>query len=216
MSLLITPSLYGSIQFYLNANDNWKEKAKDDLIAMLARDYSRPRHPSAERGIQFEDSIYSILKARKDYETVKSSAIFKKFLQVCSGGVFQKKTKCYITVDGEEHCLYGKIDVWFPNKILDIKSTGKEWNKWSELSYYNSIQHHVYCYSEKIDTFEYHIALFDGNEIKPPYDYKIVPYKVVSFDDEHGILLKAIELIRLFMEDKPTYNELWREKYSLY
>ena len=64
-------------------------------------------------------------------------------------------------IDGAEYCLYGKIDVWFPDRIRDIKTTR---NYRGEESYLSTIQHLIYMHNERIYDFAYLVAEFERDE----------------------------------------------------
>ena len=155
MSKLITASLVGAIDWAKKCPESWKEKAMKDLANQLARRYDTPQSPQQERGRKFENFVYA--KAAPQQGPIKGSEHFRWFVQECAGGVFQKKMRKIIVVDGTEYCLYGKADAWFPDIIKDIKTT----DNWRGDSHYlGGFQHKLYCYMEHISKFIYLVAEF--------------------------------------------------------
>ena len=210
MSRLITSSLFSSIDWHTNCPPSWKEKAIKDLRNMLARIWTTP-NPAAQRGIDFEKLLYSVLRQGKE-DKVNCSDEFREIMKTCKGGSFQKKTKKYIEVNENEYCLFGKIDVWFHDVIIDIKTTG---NYKGEKNYLNSMQHKLYCYIEHIRNFEYVVAEFNGDS-GPILKVHTIPYQVNYWDKlEEEIIEKIKEAINFLKTDEEIF-ELYTTKYSLY
>jgi len=214
MSILVTQSLHGSISFYRGANVEWREKAHKSLCELLGRVYPDELPEPAQRGIDFENTIFNMIRSNRDIDKVECSEYFKIFIKACKGGKFQKKVKAFLTIDGDEYCIYGKIDVAFPNKIIDIKTTGK-WTRWSEENYYKQVQHHFYCWIERIKEFEYMIAIFNDKE-KRVVDYRSIPYEAMEWGEEEKLITQEIRDMRDFLEKEPELFDLWHNTYSLY
>jgi len=213
MSLLITSSLFGSIEWYENAYKNWKEKAYNDLKNMLAREWSG-MSDAAQRGVDFENAIYNTLKSGKENK-INSSDFFKVFLEKCKGGEFQKVTKKFLTVDGKEYCIYSKLDVWFPDIIIDIKTTSK-WDQYSEGKYLNSMQHIMYCYTSDIPNFLYMVALFDGETSKTIQIIKYLQYEAPTIPFLENMIVEKIKKMEQFFSVHQELNELFEHTYSKY
>ena len=158
MSRLITASLHSQINWYKICPQSWRGRAFTALVKSLGREYGEITGPG-KRGIDFENEVYRVSRIKKTGGSKK----FQKILNSVEGGVFQKKAKKFIVIDKVEYCLYTKLDVWFPTKIIDIKTTGK-WDHNSSDKYLGSFQHQLYCYVTGIQDFEYLIAVFDGDE----------------------------------------------------
>lgn len=213
MSLLITSSLFGSIDWYENAYNNWKEKAYADLRGMLAREWSG-MSDAGQRGVDFENAIYNTLNKGKEKE-IRASDKFKVFLEKCKGGEFQKVTKKFITVDGLEYCIYSKLDVWFPAKIIDIKTTSK-WDQYSEGKYLNSMQHIMYCYTSDISTFLYMVAVFNGETSKDIQDIKYLSYEAPSLPFLENTIVERIKKLQAFFKQHLELEQLFEHTYSKY
>lgn len=224
MSKLITPSLFGSIKWLETAPSSYQEKAYEDLRGMLARDQKWDPSPQIIRGMDFEKKVQEVLqKYKKDPEglsNLKVSKEFREFLTACKGGEWQKKTKTYMTIDGTEYCLYGKIDVDFPIKIIDVKTTGKEPWKGFNHKFLSSAQHKIYCHNEKKPDFVYIIALFNdpkgGPLAKKISSVHYVNYHVDSFDKLTEEIREIIGEILMFFEQYPDLFKLFNTKYSKY
>jgi hypothetical protein len=221
MSRLITTSILDAIDWCKTAPDSlapsgktWKEDAYSQLKATLGRAPWNPT-PAILRGIDFEASIYAILNGKKE-ETIECSDHFRSVLMACKGGVFQKKTKTIIEMDGVEYCLYGKIDVFFPAKIVDIKTTAKYGGKDKYLS---TSQHHLYCFGENIPEFEYVIAEFKSDEGKDIRAVHHVSYVSPSLEFEEEYIKGKIRDMLSFLEnysEPGDLKELYNTTYCKY
>ena len=107
MSRLITTSLLDSIDWCRKAPDSlnpagisWKQDAYEQLKRTVGRAPWVP-NASLERGTTFENQIYGILKAGTE-DTVQCTPKFREILYACKGGQFQRKTKSFLTIDGQE------------------------------------------------------------------------------------------------------------------
>lgn len=215
MSKLITTSLISSINWYQMCPNNWREKAYEDLKNQLARKWTTP-NKAAQRGIDFEKKIYALLNAdtgKEEYiPNLKCSKKFKEILTMCKGGIFQQKNKSFMTVNGIEYCLYGKEDVTFKDKIIDIKTTGN----FKEHNYTKSFQHKIYLHNTQKRTFEYIVAIFDGEDSKVIQDVKIISLHADKGTLENyaiDIHIKITEII-CFLNKYPELKKLYETKFS--
>jgi hypothetical protein len=204
VSRLITPSLLGAIDWYLDSPRSWKEKAYKDLTNQLGRVYDNTPKPAMELGIKFEDTVYAYAGVKG-----KGSTHFQWFVDECAGGVFQRKTKSIIKIDDIEYCLYGKMDVWFPDIIKDIKTTS---NYKGKSHYLKTFQHKMYCFNEKIDKFRYLVAIFDDRQ-------KIVDKDAIDYVVEDPIALEADVINRVkeavnFLSADEELFKLFTTKFS--
>jgi hypothetical protein len=222
MSKLVTTSLLDAIDwcksapstFKPNGETTWKEDAYLQLKATLGREPWKPT-PAIVRGIDFENSIYSILKDKKE-DTVQCSDAFRKVLYDCKGGEFQKRTKTIIEMDGVEYCLYGKIDVFFPDKIIDIKTTGKYGGR---DKYLGTSQHHIYCFGENIHNFEYIILEFVDEGTKSIRGVHHVTYESPGIEEEEKYIKGKIQDMLTFLEnytEPGDLKELYNTTYCRY
>ena len=214
MSILVTQSLYGAIKFYENANEQWRTRAEKSLRNILARDYSEPMPEPVKRGIDFENAVYNILSRSNSDKESMGSEYFRAIVKACENGRVQEKVKFFLVIDDVEYCMYGKIDILKPELIIDLKVTG-HWNRFSEDKYFNSMQHHMYCFGKKIPDFEYHIAVIPENTLRIQ-QYKIIPYKAMTWEEEENYLIRCVKYIRDFLAANKEYDTLWKNTYSLY
>jgi len=207
-SRLVTASLLGSIDWLKHCPDSWKSKAVHDLRATLARDYSAPPGPALLLGTKFEDAVYACAGNTKPFE---SSEDFKWFVEQCRGGQFQRKTKSYMTIDGEQYCIYGKIDVFFPDHIKDIKTTS---DYKGEKKYLSTAQHKLYCLNEHVSKFTYLVGEFNASE--KLISRHAVEYEVKSWDDLQAEVEDTIHEAIDFLSRNGELMELYLTKFSLY
>lgn len=186
MSKLITASLVSAVEWAESCPPSWREKAHKDLGNQLNRVWVPPEPGSSlELGIDFENKVYRYADAKLIVAT--GSEHFQWFVSECRGGVFQKKARKIIELDGEEYCLYGKIDAWFPDVIKDIKTTR---NYKGASHYTKSFQHVLYMHVERINRFEYLVAEFvEGSKAC------VAHYKV-------GVEVVDTEALRAQIDDK--------------
>ena len=221
MSRLITPSVIGAVEWLRAAPDkindkgvNWRTQARIDLENQLGRvpwSEANSNKLSFVLGHKFEDTVYAY--AHKD-QVDGGSEHFNWFVDKCKGGIFQKKSKRIITLDGVEYCLYGKLDVWFPDRILDIKTTRRYKG---QQGYLDSFQHIMYCFNENIMDFEYLIAEFEDKDEKP----KILEHHEIKFHAESRDYLRervesAVKSFVKFISSDQKLFELYTTKFTQY
>ncbi len=214
MSLLITSSFIGAVEWLENSPSSWKERAYVSLHDQLAR---KPwEEPSADvtRGMKFEQTVYDTLEKKKDEETdFKCSAEFQVFLDKCRGGKFQQKLKRIEEVDGMEFCFYGKTDVSFPDRIIDIKACA---SYGGSSKYLNTVQHLMYCHVAEVDTFNYLVAEFGPTpnmKIKRVFD---VEYKVTDREQMKDTLIKRVRKAVGFVQQDEELWKLYTTTFSRY
>ena len=219
MSRLITTSFLDSIAWCKKAPDSkcpdgdttWKQQAYQQLKDTLGRAPYRP-NKAMLRGIEFENQIYSILTDHKE-DTVRCSVKFRDILKLCAGGEFQKKTKTILELDGEEYCLYGKLDVRFSDHIVDIKTTAKYAGK---QKYLDTSQHHLYCFSENIKDFEYIIAEFEDEDSPKIHNVYRIPYHMGDRDYEEKYIKDKIYEAMAFLNQYDEPGDLKSLYFSTY
>ena len=220
MSRLITPSLISSVDFCRTCPPSWKIQAYKSLQDMLGRIWAEPT-VAIKKGIFYENLIYDILQGKIDLK--KRSDNMDKVLKYCEGGDFQHKSKQTVIIDGEEYCLYGKLDVYFPpsekysqGHIIDLKTT----KKYSKSKYLNTWQHIIYCLNTGISTFDYLVCLWNNPDDEKDYTLKsvnIVEYKMTGDIDivKESLYNKIREVIAFLKKDAVLW-ELYTKTYSKY
>ncbi len=208
MGKLITPSIMNSVAFAKNASGKWREKGRQDLFNQLSRIYPAEMPHAIRRGLDFEDRVYQC--ARMDPEHWTSSDAFRAVVDECRGGSFQAKAKRDISVDGEVFTLYGKLDVKFPELIIDLKTTNK---RQPPGKYLGTPQHLIYSYSTGIKNFRYLVIVLDEND-------QIVEVYPIDWESpgEEAVENVLITKIRQFMKDLESFGmlELYHDKFCLY
>jgi len=208
MSKLITASLVGAVEWAQECPPSWKERAKKSLDDQLNRVWVPPEPGSSlELGIDFENKVYHYADAKLIVPA--GSEHFQWFVSECRGGVFQKKTRRIIELDGEEYCLYGKIDAWFPEVIKDIKTTR---NYKGQSHYTKSFQHVLYMHVEHIKRFEYLVAEFIEGQKQVVNHYK----DCVEVEDTEALRAQIDDKIRRTMDfiRRNGLMEAYTDKFS--
>lgn len=207
---LITQSLVSGVEWLQNCPPSWKENAYKDLVSMLSRDYSKPMPEPVRIGIEFENVVYSVLNGQLKPQK-ELSPKFQQVLDRCHGGIFQKKSKSFIKIKNVSYCLYGKIDVYFPKEIIDIKTT-KDFK--GPQKYLDSIQHRVYCHNEKIPKFTYLVA--ELNEKKKISKLREVNIEIDDFEKNEIIFMERIENVLSFIYSDKELKELYNTKFCIF
>ena len=208
VSRLITASIVGAIRWYNECPTSWRDKAEKDLKDQLGRVWRERDSPAQALGHNFETKVYQYADKTLD----AGSDHFKWFVEQCRGGQFQRKASKYITLDGVEYCLYGKLDVWFPTIIKDIKTTS---NYKGEAHYLESFQHPLYCYLENINDFAYIVAEFEDSSGKP----KILAHHEIKYHVSDKALLEKyifdkVRAAIAFLNQHAELMELYVTKFS--
>jgi len=212
---LLTSSLVSGIRWAKNCPASWKKKAFQDLNNTLARVWSEPNEAAA-LGIKLEKWVYKILESKIHPDDIKSSKMFKEIICRYYSHPFeiQKKVKRFITIDKNEYCLYGKLDLCSEKYIEDIKTTSKIMSSSDyAFKYLNSFQHHLYCYITEIPDFQYFIVVLDEGKIRETHE---IEYHSSGMDIERNIIEEAIREVFTFFGEFPSLLELYGEKYCLY
>jgi hypothetical protein len=213
---LVTNDLISSVNWCLKAPPTfvdkqkgegitWREKAFLDLKEKLSRVY-KDMPIAAQRGIDFENKVYECI-LKNDYE--KGTEQFKTVVRRVRNHKFDEKAKLTETISGLECFLYGKIDAYKFNDMIDIKTT----QNFKEESYRNSFQHRIYCHCKQEKNFTYIVVEWlDYPHIKKVHNV--------------GIEIPDLNLLKLELhaEIEKVFNtlkeldlwEVYRDKYCLY
>ena len=210
MTLLVTPTLLDAIDWFNKCPANWKEKAFNDLSNTLNRIYPEPMPAPMKRGIDFEDAVYA--NANKD--EYGGSELFHKVCELVKGADYQKKAKNLIEIDGVEYCLYGKIDVFYDDWIIDIKTTG---NYKGAASYLTKWQHHFYTCMTKVKDFTYLV-------VEMPKDYSQtriiavheVEYQSPSTTYERTEIVDGVRGMRAFFDEHESLRKAYITTFNKY
>lgn len=145
---IVTPSLYSSYYWYKNS----ETKSEEDFLRVLNKEPEPPTEIMQE-GIDFENEIHALATGEKE----TSDNIAAQYIAwLVQGGKWQKPCKKELN----NYVLSGRMDVFFPYRIYDIKlTTHYEYGKFK-----NSIQHLAYMYCTGVQDFEYLIGVKTKDE----------------------------------------------------
>lgn len=207
-SRLITASLISSVEWLKICPESYKEDALKSLKNQLNRVWDEPS-VAAKAGIEFENAVQKFVTMKKfDVGT----ELFQQVLKACEGGEFQRKSRGNLKIEGDEanYFLYGKIDVYFPSLLLDLKTTGV----YKVNKYLKTVQHLIYCLNEQIKEFKYLVVEWE----KPPKIKAIHEenFKVKDFDEVYNILVSKIKTTIAYLQLRPELWKAYTEKYCLY
>jgi len=217
-TLLMTPTLWNSIDWLQKCPPSWKEKAYTDLSNTLNRIFTS--NPAVERGMSFERDICNKRMDTGKYDVAAdlNEKYEKAFNMIHAEGYgFQHKTKKIMSFDGKDFLLYGKMDVFNPEggPVIDIKTTG---NFKGDSSYLSGWQHKVYCYCTERDEFiyiVYELTDLPGN-IVALKDIHFVEYKVTSFAVLEEELRCKLESVVKFLRSDVKLKEAYMRKFNQY
>lgn len=208
MTLLITPTLLDSYNFAKTAPPSWRARAYTSLVQKIQR---TPFEANAEmkKGIDFENAVYRICNRITASGTTEitedlGSISFRHVLKKCVGGNFQKVIKRTLNIDGMDVLLYNKLDVYFPDKITDIKTTA---NFKGEYNYLKGWQHKLYTWASGIDLFEYIVVEWQSKESTIIKDVHNIPYKVRDFDTLENEITSGIQEFFQYLHNKGLYDD---------
>jgi hypothetical protein len=191
MSKLITPSIWNAVQWAKDAPTDWQTSAREQLTNQLSRVPMGPDVPKAiTRGLDFERMVE--VCTRRDKDTWEGSPLFNKVVDECRGGKWQQVAKKTIKVDDEEHLLYGRIDVMFPDKIIDLKTT----STYRDPGYFlKGIQHKIYALATKITKFTYKVILMtESDKILDVYD---IDWEAPPLDELEEDIIRQVHVFRM-------------------
>jgi len=214
---LVTTSLIGSVEWAQtapssvikpekggNGKETWASLAIKDLKATLSRD-SFVMNEAAQRGITFENKVYSVARSST---VAGGSAEFQDIVGRVIGGQFQRKKGMDYRAGGEDCYLYAKEDVYFPDKIIDIKTTAK----YKADKYIGSIQHPIYCLVENVWRFDYLVAEWaEYPRIKKLHIIELNVDEIFA----RKIIDSRISQTFNFLKEHNLW-EVYRDKYCLY
>jgi hypothetical protein len=164
-NLLITVSLLDAVKWLQDCPSSWKERAFNGLNATVERIWTEP-NTAIKIGMDFEKQVVGRLELDpvdflRTFEHHPAGAKLGIFQEMCRGGEMQKVLKEIITVEEQPFCLYGKADVFFADRIIDIKTT----SNWKGAdSFKKKLQHKMYSYISGIPKFTYLVAEFQEFE----------------------------------------------------
>ena len=174
MELLITPTLLSSLDFAENGPRSWKKRAEAQLASMVRRERTEMSRP-ARRGIEFEDAVYAVCEGEK--LAPMTEPLFNEVVADCRGGEFQKVFKRKEEFEGFTSVFYGKLDVFFPTTITDIKTTE---NYKGARKYFGGYQHEMYPWLAGVREFNYLVAVLDPDLDLAVRKIHILPYKITQ------------------------------------
>jgi len=224
MALLMTPSLWDSIDWYHKAPSSikkgtkitWKEDAYNSLSNTLNRVWAPT--PAITRGMDYEKIV---CYGKKPLIPPNLTEKFDKAWNMihAEGGIFQKKTKKFVMYDEKEFVIYGKEDVHFaPTEVLpdikkliiDIKTTGN-YNGMS--SYLSKWQHRIYCWCSRIEDFIFIVYEFD-NDTGLLIDIHFIDYHVNNFEVIEKEILDNLDYVIKFLRADPKLKNAYLKKFN--
>ena len=134
----VTPSLYNAYYWYRNS----KSSSKEDFLKILNREPTEQTELML-KGIEFENMIE---EETRTAELTGNEAV-DEIASMVADGEWQKSVNGML----DKWQLSGRIDVYFPYQIYDIKYC----EKYELEKYKYSIQHLVYMYCTMVWNFEY-------------------------------------------------------------
>lgn len=208
--ILVTASLLDSYSFAISAPPSWKSRALAGFIQQIRRE--KGDYPSwVTAGIDFEDAVYKVCNRSKTFlkaMEVDSSKEFKKVVQACYGGEFQKKLSKRLTIDGNKCYFFGKLDVDFKEMTKDIKTC----IKWSGKSkYLKKIQHKLYLWMNDKFKFEYVVVHWKDHEKEPNVIRRV--HTIEYTNPGHTILENDIVQLTRSMLQFIHEQGLWEDYY---
>ena len=142
---LITHSLLSSWLHAIKEDPYEDATTERDNYAEFLDVLNRVQTPPTEamqNGLDFEELVTSIANGA-DYQADREHRWYdaaSKVAGIVRGGQFQLKAKKYVTVNGIDFLMYGRLDVLKAGTIYDIKFT----KNYDRGKYFGSTQHPLY------------------------------------------------------------------------
>lgn len=203
---LITTSILDSFNWFNSCPPSWRDRAYASIIGNIKREPWKP-HPTAKRGIQFESMIYAHARLQESEEGTK---YFQNIVDKCRGGKFQQVLKKEINVRGKTVVLYGKVDVLFPDRILDIKTTE---NYRGDDKYLSGWQHILYLYMSGLKEFTYLVALFEEYPSLKIVDIYETPFRIQNPSSLLLDIKAGVETFHDWLESENLFFD-YEQKFS--
>jgi len=215
---LVTQDLISSVEWALKAPPSvvkdqpdpsltWAKKALTDLKNKLNRVYG-DMPVAAQRGIDFEKKVYDKVNTRSFEE---GTPMFKEIVQRLKHHNFQEKFKKSEVIEQYDCFLYGKMDAYSFNDIIDLKTTAK----FKPATYIKSFQHELTLYVKGETNFTYIVVEWlDYPKIKAVHHVPIhySPIEMGHLEDKVKLrILTTFEILK----DLNLWRT-YREKYCLY
>lgn len=210
-NVLITPTLLDSFDFAMTAPPSWKERAMTGFLQKLRRE--KAHYPAwVGKGITFENAVYKackVAKAKDQDEVTEGTKLFQKVCARCFDGNYQSVAKKTIYIAGEEVRFWGKEDVRFPEKIVDIKTT---LNYKGEQKYLNGHQHLIYCWCDDVKEFEYIVAEWENEHSDLVIDVHSIPYTITDMRIVEAKIIAKVETFFGWLR----VQDLWDDYYRIF
>lgn len=191
-NVLITPTLLDKLEFALNAPPTWKDRAYAGFVRAIRRE--KGTFPDwVKWGNEFEDEVVKwATKAHREGKTevVAGSPYFNEIATACIGGEYQAVEKINFEIEGEPALLYCRLDVKFPHKIIDIKTT-TNWK--GRQKYLKGWQHKCYALATGISAFEYRVLQWESAEKQRAKAAFKVSYDVASDEPSWSALSNDLD-----------------------
>lgn len=194
---LLTPSLLNSWKWFMECPGHWKDRAYVDLSNYLNRVPMSQEKKKAifDKGNRFERQVISVCRGVR---VTNKMPTVDEVAKLCMGGRFQRVTKFeFKHPSGITFMIYGKKDVDFDDRTIDIKTTGE----FKDPDYYtSSYQHRCYLYTD-----------FMSGKPKKKFTYVITDFESVY---EIDIPMPDIDILRkeVFEMVDGFYNFLTSKK----
>lgn len=197
---LITTSILDSFNWLNSCPPSWRDRAYKGIVASLKREPWTP-HKTAERGINFENMIFS---HSRSIVNNTGSKYFQAMVDRVKGGRFQQVIKKTIKGPRDRNVLlYGKADVVMPDKIIDIKTT--EVYRGDD-KYLNGWQHILYLYMTGLCDFTYLVALFEEFPSNNMIDVYAIDYHVDNPNELLQDIKDGVGRFHEWLEDEGLFH----------
>lgn len=207
-TLLVTPTLFDSLDFARTAPSSWRKKAYEDLVKKIRRE--RGTFPDwVLKGSKFEDAVYAKIQGSffDDSPIDTESKAFAHVCEQCAGGQFQTTHKRVLNVDGLDYLIYGKLDVEMPTEIIDIKTT---LNYKGPQKYLSKWQHKMYCWLTGVTQFKYLVVEWVD---EPSYKIAAVhqaKYVAPSMEQLEQDIVSGIRYAAEYLQEKNLWDDYYR------
>lgn len=190
---LITASLHNAYRYY-----HYNDFATEEDFLNTLRKVKTPPSEAMIKGMEFEDKIRKI--SEENLVLDEETDAVKEIVPLVRGGEWQKV--CKKEFDG--NLLYGKIDVYFPKIIFDIKYT----SSYDLMKFSHGIQHLLYMYCTGVEYFDYLVGLKGKDFVKESYNWN----NEFSKKQLRNRINEMLDFIFSVPKFREAFEENWKAK----
>ena len=206
-TLSITPSLYNSWYYYVNASQEYRDKAYNDFMHVLEKITTSPT-AAMQLGLDYEQKLQALSEKRNkglpwDDNDKDVPDIDKEIAELLQNCIWQMTVQEDVQIAGQGNVrIYGRIDAYdpFTQTIYDLKRTS---SAYKPAMYSYSIQHLIYMKCLAANKFRY-IVRTNSNTLYTD------DYININVDEQ---LNQKLDEFLFWVQSNPEIDKVYRKKW---